>query len=225
MLLIGSMDLLMSQIFKWQRVGLTMEFHFTLMSRTSHLICQVKIKYLHWSLKPKLKLNLKIRRKQSITSCNPIWEIRNLHVVLIFVSSRICQVILLFKGLKNLLYLKTTRFLHRLPKLFLCEFCLKYMKSGPILERHVNKCPWRHPPGTEIYRKVRILRRKSRKIKFIAILFAGWVVCFWSWWKYKQNILPKLVPFSEAFPWPQNSFLWCWAIFVLRFNYGKIFIS
>jgi histone acetyltransferase MYST4 len=42
----------------------------------------------------------------------------------------------------------------RLPKLFLCEFCLKYMKSRPILKRHVRKCAWRHPPGTEIYRKV-----------------------------------------------------------------------
>ncbi|XP_059098251.1 histone acetyltransferase KAT6A-like isoform X2 [Tigriopus californicus] len=41
----------------------------------------------------------------------------------------------------------------RLPKLYLCEFCLKYMKSRPILERHVRKCQWRHPPGTEIYRK------------------------------------------------------------------------
>ena len=41
----------------------------------------------------------------------------------------------------------------RLPKLFLCEFCLKYMKSRPILERHLKKCPWRHPPGVEIYRK------------------------------------------------------------------------
>ncbi|CAB4057344.1 Histone acetyltransferase KAT6A [Lepeophtheirus salmonis] len=41
----------------------------------------------------------------------------------------------------------------RLPKLFLCEFCLKYMKSRPILKRHVRKCHWRHPPGTEIYRE------------------------------------------------------------------------
>ena len=44
----------------------------------------------------------------------------------------------------------------RLPKLFLCEFCLKYMKSRPILRRHIQKCIWRHPPGTEIYRKVKI---------------------------------------------------------------------
>lgn len=40
----------------------------------------------------------------------------------------------------------------RLPKLFLCEFCLKYTKSRAVLERHQDKCTWRHPPGTEIYR-------------------------------------------------------------------------
>jgi hypothetical protein len=42
--------------------------------------------------------------------------------------------------------------LHRLPKLFLCEFCLKYTKSKSVLERHQDKCMWRHPPATEIYR-------------------------------------------------------------------------
>ncbi|KJE91466.1 MYST histone acetyltransferase 2 [Capsaspora owczarzaki ATCC 30864] len=40
----------------------------------------------------------------------------------------------------------------KLPKLFLCEFCLKYMKSSAILQRHMMKCEWRHPPGDEIYR-------------------------------------------------------------------------
>ncbi|GAB6028554.1 Histone acetyltransferase kat6b, variant 2 [Chamberlinius hualienensis] len=40
----------------------------------------------------------------------------------------------------------------RLPKLFLCEFCLKYMKSRNILLRHMKKCCWTHPPATEIYR-------------------------------------------------------------------------
>nr|CAD7425881.1 unnamed protein product [Timema monikensis] len=40
----------------------------------------------------------------------------------------------------------------RLPKLFLCEFCLKYTKSKSVLERHLEKCGWRHPPATEIYR-------------------------------------------------------------------------
>ena len=41
----------------------------------------------------------------------------------------------------------------RLSKLFLCEFCLKYMKSRSILDRHMSKCLWRHPPATEIYRR------------------------------------------------------------------------
>ncbi|KOB76076.1 Histone acetyltransferase [Operophtera brumata] len=40
----------------------------------------------------------------------------------------------------------------RLPKLFLCEFCLKYAKSRAVLMRHLDKCLWRHPPATEIYR-------------------------------------------------------------------------
>ena len=39
-----------------------------------------------------------------------------------------------------------------LPKLFLCEFCLKYMKSRDILKRHRAKCTWFHPPANEIYR-------------------------------------------------------------------------
>ncbi|XP_050534084.1 histone acetyltransferase KAT6B isoform X1 [Daktulosphaira vitifoliae] len=41
----------------------------------------------------------------------------------------------------------------RLPKLFLCEFCLKYTKSKSVLERHMHNCNWRHPPATEIYRQ------------------------------------------------------------------------
>ncbi|KAE8748833.1 hypothetical protein FOCC_FOCC004427 [Frankliniella occidentalis] len=40
----------------------------------------------------------------------------------------------------------------RLPKLYLCEFCLKYTKSKAVLDRHLDKCSWRHPPATEIYR-------------------------------------------------------------------------
>ncbi|XP_070812541.1 histone acetyltransferase KAT6B-like isoform X3 [Pituophis catenifer annectens] len=41
----------------------------------------------------------------------------------------------------------------RLSKLFLCEFCLKYMKSKNILLRHGKKCGWFHPPANEIYRR------------------------------------------------------------------------
>ncbi|KAA0204041.1 hypothetical protein HAZT_HAZT003458 [Hyalella azteca] len=40
----------------------------------------------------------------------------------------------------------------RLTQLYLCEFCLKYMKSESVLTRHLAKCPWRTPPGLEIYR-------------------------------------------------------------------------
>ncbi|XP_064170966.1 histone acetyltransferase KAT6B-like isoform X4 [Anguilla rostrata] len=41
----------------------------------------------------------------------------------------------------------------RLQKLYLCEFCLKYMRSRNILQRHSKKCGWFHPPANEIYRK------------------------------------------------------------------------
>lgn len=37
-------------------------------------------------------------------------------------------------------------------KLYICEFCLKYMKKPRTLERHQVKCDSRHPPGEEIYR-------------------------------------------------------------------------
>ncbi|KAG8188009.1 hypothetical protein JTE90_009885 [Oedothorax gibbosus] len=41
----------------------------------------------------------------------------------------------------------------RLSKLFLCEFCLKFMKTMKMLQRHLMKCSLRHPPADEIYRK------------------------------------------------------------------------
>lgn len=37
----------------------------------------------------------------------------------------------------------------RLPKLYLCEFCLRYQKSEVGMKRHAAKCVWRHPPGNE----------------------------------------------------------------------------
>ena len=40
-----------------------------------------------------------------------------------------------------------------LPCIYICEFCLKYVKSHKCLERHFTKCTLRHPPGNEIYRK------------------------------------------------------------------------
>ena len=40
-----------------------------------------------------------------------------------------------------------------LPKIYICEFCLKYHRSATQLKRHAAKCVWNHPPGDEIYRK------------------------------------------------------------------------
>ena len=37
-------------------------------------------------------------------------------------------------------------------KLYICEFCLKYMMKPKTMERHRMKCQMRHPPGDEIYR-------------------------------------------------------------------------
>lgn len=57
---------------------------------------------------------------------------------------------------KNFEFILVFSFFVSLPKLFLCEFCLKYSKSKAVLDRHQEKCTWRHPPGTEIYRREEI---------------------------------------------------------------------
>jgi len=43
-----------------------------------------------------------------------------------------------------------------LPCIYICEFCLKFIKSRVCLERHLTKCNLKHPPGNEIYRKTSI---------------------------------------------------------------------
>jgi len=43
-----------------------------------------------------------------------------------------------------------------LPKIYVCEFCLKYMKAVSVMKRHATKCVWKHPPGDEIYRKEKL---------------------------------------------------------------------
>ncbi|KAF1751495.1 hypothetical protein GCK72_018049 [Caenorhabditis remanei] len=35
--------------------------------------------------------------------------------------------------------------------IFICEFCLKYLKSKTCLKRHMEKCALCHPPGNQIY--------------------------------------------------------------------------
>ena len=37
--------------------------------------------------------------------------------------------------------------------IYICEFCLKFLKSRHCLERHLTKCNFKYPPGNEIYRK------------------------------------------------------------------------
>ncbi|KAG0082953.1 hypothetical protein BGZ92_011207 [Podila epicladia] len=53
------------------------------------------------------------------------------------------------------------------PILYICEFCLKYMKSSFMAERHRLKCAMRHPPGDEIYREgnISIFEVDGRKNK------------------------------------------------------------
>lgn len=36
--------------------------------------------------------------------------------------------------------------------MYICEYCLKYMKYGQTYLRHKIECPFKHPPGNEIYR-------------------------------------------------------------------------
>lgn len=39
------------------------------------------------------------------------------------------------------------------PKLWICEYCLKYMKFERSYKKHLVECTSRQPPGKEIYRK------------------------------------------------------------------------
>uniref|UniRef100_A0A8C8CYI7 Histone acetyltransferase n=1 Tax=Oncorhynchus tshawytscha TaxID=74940 RepID=A0A8C8CYI7_ONCTS len=42
------------------------------------------------------------------------------------------------------------------PKLWICEYCLKYMKYEKTFRYHLSQCQWRQPPGKEIYRRSNI---------------------------------------------------------------------
>ena len=63
------------------------------------------------------------------------------------------------------------------PVVYICEFCLKYLKSVKCLERHKVKCTLYHPPGNEIYRKdnVSFFEIDGRKNK-VAWLGWAWLV-------------------------------------------------
>lgn len=51
----------------------------------------------------------------------------------------------------------------RLPKLYLCEFCLRYQKSEITMKRHAAKCVWRHPPGDEVKENFCIEKDEKQK--------------------------------------------------------------
>ena len=59
------------------------------------------------------------------------------------------------------------------PVVYICEFCLKYLKSLKCLQRHKTKCTIHHPPGNEIYRKDNIsffeIDGRKNKVCFIAV--------------------------------------------------------
>ncbi|KAK7938526.1 hypothetical protein WMY93_001852 [Mugilogobius chulae] len=42
------------------------------------------------------------------------------------------------------------------PKLWICEYCLKYMKFEKTFRHHLSNCQWMQPPGKEIYRRSNI---------------------------------------------------------------------
>ena len=48
-------------------------------------------------------------------------------------------------------------------RLWICEYCLKYMKFESSFRRHLTECTWRQPPGKEMYRKVREGGREEKK--------------------------------------------------------------
>jgi hypothetical protein len=54
-----------------------------------------------------------------------------------------------------------------LKTLYLCPYCLKYMRSEFTLSRHILKCPLVHPPGDEIYRdqEISVFEVDGRKNK------------------------------------------------------------
>lgn len=57
------------------------------------------------------------------------------------------------RPLTILIYLRTLLYLYgfRLSTLYICEFCLNYLFTKQQLERHMEKCTMRYPPGNEIY--------------------------------------------------------------------------
>jgi hypothetical protein len=113
---------------------------------------------------------------------------------------------------------------------YVCEFCLKYMKSAEARNRHRHKCELKgQPPGTEIYRsgqfqiweidgaasKVRALPFPHLERSPIFSLELS-PVCSLGLDRVPLDILPELVPIIQALSRPQNAVLRCGNVPLLR---------
>ena len=77
-------------------------------------------------------------------------------------------------------------------RMYLCEFCLRYFRSAVAYERHCSKCPWRHPPGNEIYRKENLSFWEVDGAKFkvsspFSILVSSFLTSYTLWFPYKHS--------------------------------------
>ena len=96
-------------------------------------------------------------------------------------------------------------------RLWICEFCLKYMKSRFQGTRHRLKCKVRHPPGDEIYRDgvISIFEVDGRKNKVS-------IVCVWRQEAERQgDLLPKSVSAVQDVSGPQVAVLRRGAVSIL----------
>lgn len=132
-------------------------------------IKEMRSKFKPENTEPEKEALLDKSREPDLSSIVPEYDLKLFRDAQAFASEKIEE------DLKTLPYTKGTKYIEmgkfemevwyqspypedyaRLPKLYLCEYCLRYMKSRTILQRHVTKCVWRHPPGEEVYRKDKI---------------------------------------------------------------------
>ena len=76
-------------------------------------------------------------------------------------------------------------------KLYLCEFCLKYMKKKKTLERHAMKCDTFAPQGVK-YTETKVWlcsKSMARKIRFIVKIY----VCYQSYFLIIRHCITTLI--------------------------------
>lgn len=124
----------------------------------------------------------------------------------------------------------------RLPKLYLCEFCLRYQKSEITMKRHAAKCVWRHPPGDEVsfwfFFFFRLEKRAFNSFIWIFFLIFSIISSVdlskgktWrmaSGWQATETILSTFMFAGEILPRPQDPLLWCRALSILRYDISRL---